>query len=164
MDTISNLSRVRMWKVKQKVCPKQDESYPIAKLDSNGDLVSNKSDLKILYVNTYKDRLRHRLKKPNYSQLKELKDGLFNLRLKFARLRKTQSWTDTDLLKVRKQLKCKKAADPKGLIIELFNPGVAGSDLFQSLQMLCIMVKEECQIPAFMEWTNISSIYKKRGT
>ena len=89
-----------------------------------------------MYVNTYKDRLRHRLIKPDYSQLKELKDGLFNLRLKFARLSKTKSWTDTDLLKVTKQLKCKKAADPKGLISELFKPGVSGSDLFQSLLML----------------------------
>ena len=152
-----------MWKVKQKVCPKQDVSYPIAKLNSNGDLVSNKSELMTLYVNTYKDRLRHRLIKPDYAQLKDLKDGLFDLRLKLATLRTTRSWTETDLLKVTKQLKCNKAADPKGLVCELFKPGVAGSDLFQSLLMLCNMVKDECQIPAFMEWTNISSIFKNKG-
>ena len=40
---------------------------------------------------------------------------------------------------------------------------MAGSDLFQSLLMLCNKVKEECEIPKFMEWTNISSIYKNKG-
>ena len=40
---------------------------------------------------------------------------------------------------------------------------MAGSDLFQSVLLLCNKVKDECQIPAFMEWTNISSIYKSKG-
>ena len=49
-----------MWKIKQKVCPKTDGNYPIAKMDTNGDLITNKSELKCLYVKTYKERLRHR--------------------------------------------------------------------------------------------------------
>ena len=75
VDMSSNLSRPRMWKIKQKVCPKKDVSYPVAKIDSNGDLITNKSELKILYANTYKDRLRHREIKPEYQILKQLKNG-----------------------------------------------------------------------------------------
>ena len=107
--------------------------------------------------------MKHRTIRPGYEKLKQLKDGLFSLRLKLSKLIKTNCWTSSDLLKVTKHLKSNKAADPKGLISELFKPGVAGSDLFQSLLLLCNKVKEECEIPAFMEWTNISSLYKHRG-
>ena len=43
-----------MWRVKQKVCPKNDVNYAIAKVDENGDLVTEKSELKNLYVKVYK--------------------------------------------------------------------------------------------------------------
>ena len=163
VDTACNLSRIKMWKIKEKVCPKNDVPYPVAKLNQDGVLVSNKFELKSLYVNTYKERLKHRQMRPGYENLKELKESLFNWRLKLSKLRKTNCWTDSDLLKVTKQMKNNKAADPKGLISEIFKPGVAGSDLFQSLLLLCNKVKEECEIPAFMEWTNIYSLYKHCG-
>ena len=152
-----------MWKIKQKVCPKQEVSYPVAKLNQKGDMVSNRSELKDLSVNTYKERLKHRDIEPGYSKLRELKEGLFDLRIKLSKVNKSENWTQKDLLIVTKQLKCNKAADPKGIISEILKPGVAGKDLFDSLLVLCNMVKEECEIPTFMQWTNISSIYKNRG-
>ena len=161
VDTASNLSRVRMWKIKQKVCPKTDISYPVAV--AVVDLITNKADLKNLYVRTYKERLRHREIRPDYAQLKDLKNGLFEIRNKLSKIRKTESWSQNELSKVLEQLKTNKAADPKGLISEIFKPGVAGADLTQSLLILCNKVKEECQLPAFLEWTNISSIYKNKG-
>ena len=51
-----------------------------------------------------------------------------------------------------------------GLIFELFRPEVAGTDLFQSLLLLCNKVKEECEMPIFLQLTNISSIFKNRGS
>ena len=159
-DTSCNLTRMKMWKIKQKVSPKHEASYPVAKINQNGEMVSNKSELKNLYENTYKDRLKHRDMEPGYLKLKALKEGLFDLRMKLAKMRKTAKWSETDLSHVTKQLKCNKAADPKGIISEIFKPGVAGTDLFNSLLVLCNMVKEQCQIPSFMQWTNISSIYK----
>ena len=79
-DMSGNLSRVKMWKVKQKVCPKVKNSVPIAKLDEEGNLVSNGSELKELYVRAYKYRLRHRDINPEFSKLKELKENLFEMR------------------------------------------------------------------------------------
>ena len=72
-DNACNFSRVKMWKVKQKVCPNIQTSNPEAKVDKNGDLISNRADLKSLYCETYKDRLQHRVIKPNYTQLKDKK-------------------------------------------------------------------------------------------
>ena len=101
--------------------------------------------------------------KPGYFKLRFLLENLFNIRIKLSKLRKTEGWKKADLLKVTRQLKNNKAADPKGLISEIFKPNVAGSDLFNSLLILCNKVKSECEIPNFLEWTNISSIYKRKG-
>ena len=50
VDTACNLSRIKMWKIKEKVCPKNDVPYPVAKLNQDGVLVSNKFELKSLYL------------------------------------------------------------------------------------------------------------------
>ena len=63
-----------------------------------------------------------------------------------------------------KRLKVKKATDPVGLVSELFKPGVAGSDLVKSLLSLCNMMKKECKIPKFAELTDITRIYKNKGS
>ena len=68
------------------------------------------------------------------------------------------------MFKIFKNLKINKAADPKGLINELFKPGVAGRDLLESLLMLCNQVKTENEIPSFMKMTNITSIFKNKGS
>ena len=163
-DVHCNFSRVKMWKLRQKVCPKIQPSCPVAKINQNGDIVSNRDELKQLYVDTYRDRLRHRVIKPNYDQIKQLKDYLFQVRLNTAKLRKSNAWSESELLQVTSKLKCNKAADPMGLVFEIFRPEVAGSDLFQSLLQLCNKVKDECDIPNFLELTNISSIFKNRGS
>ena len=38
-DSSSNLSRVKMWKIKQKVCPKNEVTPPVAKIDQQGNLI-----------------------------------------------------------------------------------------------------------------------------
>ena len=160
----NNLSRVKMWRTIQKICPKNDVTPPVAKIDHDGNLISNKEELKSLYVNTYKHRLRHRDMKPSFYYLRELKDFLFEERFKLSKLRKTPSWTEEDLWKVQKSLKLRKSADPVGLINELFKPGVAGCDLIKSLVLLSNKAKDECEIPDFVQLSNITSIYKHRGS
>ena len=163
-DTSGNLSRLKMWKVKQKICPKFEMNVPVAKKDNYGNIICNKNELKNLYVNVYQDRLRHRSISANYEQLKDNKEYLFSLRLKLSKTRKTEKWTNDDLMKVMKQLKTKKATDPVGLVSELFKPGVAGLDLVESTLSLCNMMKEECKVPKFVELANITSIFKNKGS
>ena len=141
-DQSGNMSRINMWKIKQKVHPKYEASVPVAKKDNNGNLICNKSELKKLYVEVYTDRLRHRKIQEEYNDLKENKEYLFGLRLKIASGRKSADWTMCDMNKVLKKLKTKKATDPVGIVNELFKPGVAGSDLVQSTLMLCNMMKK----------------------
>ena len=90
-----------------------------------------------MYVKTYKDRLRHRRIAPEYEQLKDMKYNLFIMRSEVAKLRKSDNWSEVELMKVLKGLKCNKATDPVGLVYELFKPGVAASDLLQSVLVVC---------------------------
>ena len=66
-----------------------------------------------------------------------MKNGLFNIRTKSANLRKTENWTDLN------NLKTNKAADPKGLISEIFKPDVVGAALIQSLLVLWMNAKSQ---------------------
>ena len=101
---------------------------------------------------------------PAFAYLKNQKDTLFNERLKLSKLRKSVSWTEANLVTVLKSLKPKKSADPAGLINELFKPPIAGSDVINSLLILSNKVKDACEIPSFLQMTNISSIFKNRGS
>jgi hypothetical protein len=163
-DASGNMTRLKMWKVKQRVCPNKGSSFPVAKLDEEGNLVCNRAQLQQLYVRVYKDRLRHRIARPEYSQMKEQKEYLFNLRLKLSKTRKSSDWNHSDIFKVMKKLKVNKATDPVGLVSELLKPGVAGCDVVNSVLTLCNMIKGECKIPEFVQLTNITSIYKNKGS
>ena len=163
-DTCGKMTRIKMWKIRQKVCPKKNSIIPVAKQDEDGNLVCNRGQLKELYVRVYKDRLRHRTVRPEYRQMKEHKEYLFNLRLKLSKSRKSADWEQSHIMKVFKNLKINKATDPVGLVSELFKPGVAGADVLSSVLTLCNMIKDECRIPEFMQFTNITSIWKQKGS
>ena len=45
VDNLSNLSRIKMWRVKEKVCPRTDPNYSIAKMNENRELVTEKNEL-----------------------------------------------------------------------------------------------------------------------
>ena len=95
--------------------------------------------------------------------MKILKETLFDLRLQLCKTRKSEPWSESSLEKVSKSLKKNKARDPLGLINELFKPGVIGNDLKKSLLSLFNEIKEKCYLPDFVQWANITSIYKGKG-
>ena len=82
------ICRLNIWRLKKKLCP-QNIDPPMAKRDKNGDLVSNPETLKQLYVDTYKDRLRHRIISTGYEDLEKQKTFLFNLRLFLSKTKKS---------------------------------------------------------------------------
>ena len=135
----------------------------MAKIDEAGNII-NKSELKKLEVRKYKYRLRNRDIKTKYNNLRYLKENLFSIRLKLSRKRESPPWNLFQVLKVTQNLKSKKARDPSGLVFELFKPQAAGEDIINSLKLLCNKIKTECQIPQFIQMTNITSIYKSKGS
>ena len=152
-----------IWKLKKRIFPKHSKSLPVCKKDAKGKIVSNPEELKSLYLQTYKHRLRHRPIAQDLRGLKNLKETLFKKRLRLSKLRKSSKWNKKDLETVLKKLKNNKSRDPHGMVNEIFKPGVIGKDLQDSLLLLVNRIKDTVEIPKIMEYANITSIYKGKG-
>ena len=126
-------------------------------------LITNPSELKALYLETFKYRLRHRPVQPGFENLLEYQKELFELRLELAKENKTEPWVIGDLEEAIKSLKNGKCRDPEGIIREIFMEDSMGEDLKQSMLILCNKIKHTRMIPSFMQKTNICAIYKGRG-
>ena len=99
---------------------------------------------------------------PEFGDIFELKNELWNLRYFECLKSKTPPWSSDELLRVTKKLKTNKTRDPMGLINEIFKPGIIGQDLFSALKALINETKAELLIPIFMRLANITSIYKSK--
>ena len=143
--------------------PKNPKISPTAKLDFNGQLETNPENLKKLYLKTFQQRLRHRPIRGDLINLKYLKETLFELRLEFVKLVKSKPWTRSQLNDVLSALKSNKSRDPHGLVRDIFKPGVIGEDLEKSLLTMMNRIREFCLIPEFVQWANITSLYKGKG-
>ena len=76
---------------------------------------------------------------------------------------KSKPWSITDLESVLKALKGNKSRDPHGLINDLFKLGIIGNDLKKSLLLMYNKIREKFEIPDFVQWANITSLYKGKG-
>lgn len=83
-DTIEGYNQVKTWAMKKKLCPKNSIDPPCAKKDKDGNLVTSKSALEKLYVETYTDRLKPNPVKEDATDEKKIKEYLFNLNFKIA--------------------------------------------------------------------------------
>ena len=92
LNVNGNFSQSGFWKLKNKLCPKSSDP-PMAKRDSDGNLVTAPSQLKQLYVKEYKHRLRHRKMEGNYEDILILKNQLWSLRLHNLKGKVTNSRT-----------------------------------------------------------------------
>ena len=99
---------------------------------------------------------------PEYKELQELKEYLCKLRLEIAKSAAYEKWSMDDLNKAIKRLKKNKCRDPLGHINELYkNMGIDG---LSSLLDLLNQIKEEILIPEKLNLSNVSTIYKGKGS
>ena len=131
--------------------------------DQHGNTVSNKQSLLKLYESVYKDRLAYKDILPEWREIKNLQNSLFEARNEKAKLVKTQDWTEEKIMNVCKKLKNDKARDDNGMIYELFKEPFAGPDVSKSLTLLFNGMKEQMFVPEFMETMGITSLYKIKG-
>ena len=152
-----------LWKVKKKVINKQTDP-PMAKKDSEGNLVTTPAALKNLYRDEYIHRLRHRDINPDLSLLKELKEDLWARRFNLLRQMKSPDWSSKQVTEVLSTLDVNKARDPLGYSNIIFKPGVCGPDLIDAITNLANFAKRDMCSPVMMQLTNISTIYKNKGS
>ena len=169
-DQLSNItlgqgvfSQTGFWKIKSKICPK-DTDPPLAKRDEHGNLITSPGNLKQLYLETYTHRLRHRSMVSNHSDIFILKSELWKRRFGYLKEKVTNPWSPSQFEKAIKSLKNNQARDPMGIINELFKTGLAGEQLKISTLNLMNQVKLTMKIPRNMQLSNITSIWKKKGS
>ena len=158
-----NFSNVGFWKMKQKLWPSSCDP-PMAKHDREGNLVTAPGALKNLYLETYRDRLKHRDMNPDLMDVYFLKMELWMSRLSNIKKIKTLPWDYEKLDTVLKGLKNNKSMDPNGMVNEVFKSGCIGSDMRKALSQLLNGTKKEQWIPIFMALSNITTIYKSKGS
>ena len=158
-----NLQYQGIWNIKKKLFPKVKPSLPVGKKNLKDQLITNPEELKKLYLESFKYRLRHRPVQPGFEELLEDQEELFKLRLDLSKKVKTKEWSMNDLDKALKGLKTGKCRDPDGLIRELFKEEVIGEDLKKSMLVLFNKIKRTRKFPSFMRKINITTIFKGRG-
>ena len=156
-------SQTGFWRIKSKICPK-NTNPPLAKRDKHGNLITSPNNLKQLYLDTYKHRLRHRSMENKHSDIFILKSELWRRRFGQLKEKVTNPWSASQFEKAIKSLKNNQARDPMGIINELFKPGLAGAQLKFSTLSLMNQVKQTMKIPRSMQISNITSIWKKKGS
>ena len=152
-----------MWGLKRKIFPKNVEQLPTAKKNVENRIISSQNELKKLYLDTFKHRLRHRPMNNDLKYLETIKEELCKRRLVYASLNKSEKWDKIKLHKILSSLKKNKSRDAQGLINEIFKPSVAGADLENSLLQMFNKMKDEISFPEFMKFVNIVCIYKGKG-
>ena len=120
------------------------------------------TELKKLYLETFKYRLRQRPTQPGFENILKDQKELFDLRIELAKEIKTKPWEMVDLDNAIKSLKTGKCRDPEGIIREVFMEQCMGDDLKKSLLIMYNKIKETRKFPAFMQKTNICAIFKGR--
>ena len=65
---------------------------------------------------------------------------------------------------VLSSLKRNKSRDPNGMVNELFKEGLIGHDLKYALLLMFNRIKAHLEIPSFLLLSNITSIYKGKGS
>ena len=153
-----------MWNLKNRIFPKHPKPVPVAKKNVDGRLITSHSEIKDLYLDTFRHRLRHRPMKEDLRDLENLKEELCSKRLQLSKMCKSKKLDIESLKKVILQLKKNKSRDAQGWINELFKPGVGGTDIENSLLLMFQKIKEDISFPEFMEYVNIIGIYKGKGS
>ena len=149
------------WKLKKKMFPLCRDA-PFAVYDSSENLVTDYDGILNVMKEEFVFRLRNRTINPQYAELQELKEYLCKLRLEIAKHSDYNKWTVKQLHAAINKLKNNKCKDPHGHINELYK--YMGSDGILSLLDMMNLIKEELLIPEQLNLSNVSTIYKGKGS
>ena len=150
--------------MKKQIFPNSREP-PTAMIDPiSGNLITSDDKIEEAAIGVYKDTLKSRPMNDDLEHIRNAKELLCEKLLKLASLKKTPPWTMLILNKVLKNLKKNTSRDLYGSANELFMPGVAGEDLKLAILKLMNRIKDEHKYPKSLEFCNISSIWKRKGS
>ena len=148
-------------KIKKKLFPKCSDP-PFAVVDKEDHLVTDSEGILTVMKEEFAYRLRNREISPEYQELRDLKEYLCKLRLEITRNSDFNPWTMRNLEDAIDKLKNNKCKDPHGHVNELYKHLGEGGRL--SLLIMLNRIKKEVIIPASLQLSNVSTIYKGKGS
>ena len=151
-----------VWKMKRKLFPKSEKSLPTAKYNNDGQLITNHSELKEVYLEHFQHRLRQRPMILELTEYQKKVEDEFKELLASTEHEITAEWKMEDLEKVLQTLKSKQSQDSNGFANEIFQLKNIGDDLKKSLLILCNKIKKENHLPAILRDAVISAIPKNK--
>ena len=120
--------------------------------------------LKQLYRKVYKQRLSPEIfPQEDLSEIHKMKENLWKVRKIMLDRKISQPWNLKDIELAIQKLKANKSKDPNGWINEIFKSEVCGQNLKEALVMFYNTLKNEMFIPNFMNYSNITSIKKRKS-
>ena len=87
-DSVNGKDRKQIWNLLKTKYPKILPAVPTGKKDHKGNIVTNHSGLKKLYLQTYEHRLRNRPIRKDFEEIMQLRNDLFSTRLKLSQNKK----------------------------------------------------------------------------
>ena len=159
-DNPENINMEKMWKLLKRLWPKHN-SKSTAKRNHVGKIISGPNEIKSLLSKEYKERLRKRPPRPDMAEILNIREKMFQKRLKLAQEIKSPEWTIGNLEIALAKLKNNKSRDFEGYCNEIFKNNVIGSDLKMSLLMMFNRMKSQNFIPSFLNYANITTVPKK---
>ena len=151
-----------LWKMKKKISPRPMDP-PTAMTNKEGKLLTDKEEILDEAVTHFENLFKEQEIHPEYNEIKQAKEKLWQLRKEKCERNKTEPWKMENLNKVLKNLKNNKSRDPNEYANEIFKENVAGEDLKQAILKLMNRIKEEQKIPKLMQLCNITTLYKNKG-
>ena len=149
------------WKLKKKMYPLSADA-PFAIFDRNDNLVTEYDSILDVMKEEFQFRLRNREINQEYAELQEIKEYLCQIRLRITKTSNYDKWTMKQLRAAIQKLKNNKCKDPHGHINELYKN--MGEDALISLLNLMNRIKEELIIPNKLNLSNVSTLYKGKGS
>ena len=153
---------VNLWKMKKKIIPRPTDP-PTAMKNKEGKVLTNNAEILEEAVKHFENLFEEQEVHPEYEDLKNEKEKLWEVRLEKCAKNKTIPWNIKELDKVLKDLKSNKSRDPNGYANEVFKENVAGKDLKNAVLKLMNRMKSEQQIPKVMQLCKITTLYKNKG-
>ena len=150
------------WRLKKKLFPRAAEPPTVMK-DDKGNIIHN-NNIEKETIKYYTKLFENKPISESFSHIVKDVENLCKINVENAYANKTPPWNMDDLSAVLRSLKNEKSSDPFGLVNELFKPGVAGQDLKLAILKLANRIKKEGEIPEILQYCNISSIFKNKGS
>ena len=101
----SNNTQTSIWKIKNKFFPKIQPNLPVAKKNLAGQIISNREELKSVYLEHFVFRMRSRPILPHLKNYQNEIESQFESILQITKNNKISDWSLDDLNKVLKTLK-----------------------------------------------------------